>query len=126
MKNSMALFWTVVFILFSNLIVFSQVKSDTTCYYQPPKITCKQAQIDAESIVKYPVALQSLAVKDEMIRVKENELSHVKAGFEDERKLKAIEIQKLDSQYQKELRRKKRWRFATGVLAIVAGAFYVK
>jgi hypothetical protein len=116
-----------VFILLLNLTVFSQVSvKNDTCYYQPPKTTCEQAQKNANAIVKYPVLLQSLEIKTEMIRVKENELMHVKAGFEDERKLKQIEITELDYQYKKEIRRKKRWRFATGFLAIVAGAFYVK
>lgn len=116
----------VGFILLLNSIAFSQVKSDTNCYYQPPKITCVQAQIDAEAIYKYPLALKSISLKDEMIRLKENELFHVKAGFEEERKLNELDKQDLIDSYNKELRRKKRWRFATSVLAIVAGAFYVK
>jgi hypothetical protein len=84
------------------------------------------AQKNADAIVKYPLALQSLATKDEMIRLKENELSNVKAGFADERKLYAIDLKNIDSIYQKEVRRKKRWRVATLFFAIVSGAFYLK
>jgi len=107
------------------LTAFSQVKSDT-CYYKAPKITCEQAQINANALVKYPIVLQSLDLKNEMLRIKENELFHVKAGFVEERKIYEIDKQELANDYNLELRRKKRWRFATAVLAIVAGAFYVK
>ena len=126
MKKLTVLYLTGVFTVLLNLTAFSQVKSDTTCYYQAPLITCSQAQINANAIVKYPVALESIAVKNELIRTKENELFHVKAGFGMERKLFELDKQALTDSYNKELRRKKRWRFASGVLAIVAGAFYLK
>jgi hypothetical protein len=116
----------VVFTLLLNLTVFSQAKSDTTCYYQPPRITCVQAQLNAQAIVKYPIALQSLTLKDDMLRIKESELFHVKAGFNDERQLYQIDMKALTDSYNRELRRKKRWRFGAGVLAIMAGAFYLK
>ena len=116
---------TGVFIAFLNSIAYSQVKSDT-CYYQAPKITCEQAQSNAQAIVKYPVALESITVKTELLRLKENELYHVKAGFSEERKLYELDKQALTDTYNREVRRKKRWRFVTGVLAIVAGAFYLK
>lgn len=114
-----------VFIVFLNSIAYSQAKSDT-CYYQAPKITCEQAQSNAQAIVKYPIALESIAVKNELLRIKENELYHTKAGFVEERKLYELDKQVLMDSYNRELRRKKRWRFVTGVLAIVAGAFYIK
>ena len=116
---------TGVFIALLNSIAYSQAKSDT-CYYQPPKMTCEQAQINAQAIVKYPIALESIAVKNELLRLKENELYHVKAGFNEERKLYELDKQALTDSYNREVRRKKRWRFVTGVLAIVAGAFYLK
>ena len=126
MKKLTVLYLTGIFTVLLNSIVFSQVKSDTTCYYQAPKITCEQAQSNANAIVKYPIALESIAIKNELIRLKENELYHVKAGFIEERKLFELDKQVLTDSYNKELRRKKRWRFASGVLAIVAGAFYLK
>ena len=116
---------TGVFIALLNSIAYSQGRSDT-CYYQAPKITCQQAQSNAQAIVKYPIALESLALRNELLRLKENELYHVKAGFMNERKLYELDRQALTDTYNKETRRKKRWRFATGVLAIVAGAFYLK
>ena len=108
-----------------NLTALTQVKNDT-CYYQSPKITCEQAQKNADAIVKYPIVLQLLGQKDDLIRIKENELAHTKAGYSDNLKLVELDKKALTDSYDRELRRKKRWRFATGVLAIVAGAFYIK
>ena len=117
---------TVNIILLHNSTAFSQVRNDTACYYQAPKITCEQAQKNAEAIVKYPLALKSMSIKDEMIRTKENELSNVKDGFNDERKLNTITISDLTKNYQREIRRKKRWRILTGIVGIFAVAFYAK
>ena len=125
MKNLTVFFLTGVFIILTSSIAFSQVKSDT-CFYQAPKTTCEQAQRNADAIVKYPIALQLLGQRSEMLRIRENELYHTKAGFEQEIKLVELDKKALTETYQREVRRKKRWRFATGVLAIVAGAFYLK
>ena len=89
-------------------------------------MTCQQAQSNAQAIVKYPIVLESLVLKNELLRLKENELYHIRAGFSEERKLYELDRQALMDTYNRETRRKKRWRFATGVLAIVAGAFYLK
>lgn len=126
MKKSTVLSLIASFILLHNLTAFSQGKSDTTCYYQAPLITCVQAQINANAIVKYPLALQSIAIKDEMIRIKENELFHVKAGFNQERMLHEIDKKALIDSNNKQLRKTKRWKFVAGVLGVLAGAFYLK
>lgn len=125
MKNLTVFFLTVAFIILLNSTVFSQVKNDS-CFYQAPKITCQQAQRNADAIVKYPIALQLLGQRSEMLRIRENELNHTKAGFIMERNLVELDRKSLTETYQREIRRKKRWRFATGVLAIIAGAFYIK
>lgn len=89
-------------------------------------MTCEQAQKNADAIVKYPTALRAIGERDEAIRLKENEISHIRAGFNLERKMFALDKTTLTDSYDKEVRRKKRWRIVSGVLVIVATAFYVK
>ena len=90
-------------------------------------MSCEQAQKNADAIVKYPIALHLLGQKDEMIRLKENEIYHVRAGFSLERKDFSLERKdfilerqslitdrvKVIALYDKEVKRKERWRFAT-------------
>lgn len=94
--------------------------------YQPPLISCEQAQENANAIYKYPIALKSLTEKDEIIKTRERELYFVKSSFEEERRVFAIDLELQTAKSEKQERRKRWWRFATGVLAIMAGAFYFK
>ena len=94
--------------------------------YQPPLISCQQAQENSNAIYKYPVALRSIAEKDEIIKTGERELSFVKSGFAEERGVFMIDLLTETQRADKQEGRKKRWRLATVAFGILAGAFYVK
>jgi hypothetical protein len=103
----------------------NEQKVDTTCYYQAPKITCKQAQYNAEAIVNYPLLLKSNSIKDEMIRTKENELYHTVESFTAERQIFKIDYQALEKSFKRQESISKRWKYATFGFAVLATAFYI-
>ena len=124
MKNLTVFLTISTLTILLSFVGYSQQGKTDTCYYQPPRMTCEQAQQNANAIVKYPIALHLLGQKDEMLRIKENELFHVKAGFNSERSLYAIGLKTKQNELDRQGRVKKRWKIATGILAIIAGAFY--
>jgi hypothetical protein len=97
-----------------------------TCYYQAPKITCKQAQFNAEAIVNYPLLQKSNSIKDEMIRTKENELYHTIESYSAEKQIFKIDYEALQKVFKKRESISKRWKYATFGFAVLAGAFFVK
>ena len=113
-------------ILLTSLTVFSQEKSDTICRYQPPLISCQQAQENANAIYKYPVALRSIEEKETIIKTKERELFYVKSGFAEERSVFTIDLQVQKELTSKQERAKKRWKYVSLTLGILAAGFYVK
>lgn len=116
---------TISCIVGSNLITFSQ-EVKAPCTYQPPTITCEQAQKNADAIVKYPVSLKSLSEKDTIIKTKEHEVSMLKNGFTEERKEFNFKIDGLKqdnnvlaTQLDTQIGRKKKWRLVAGVAFLV-------